>query len=136
VSRLSLKFPPVASLATVSLGLVIVGGILLASYAPRRPPLTVPVILLCLSAVILASSVFLLVRLQDFAWKTFGTVFKWSLLAYGISAAMIAFAFIKDHVRGAPLVVVLLMLVIFAVSVPICIAFTVGRFMDPATESS
>ena len=130
-SRLDLKFPPVAAMATVALGLVIVGGILMASYAPRRPPLTIPVTLLTLSAILMVATVVTLARLKDFAWETFFTVFKWALLAYSISAAMIGFAFIKDHTRGAPLVVVALMLVIFATSVPICIAFTVGRFTDP-----
>ena len=45
---------------------------------------------------------------------------------------MIAFAFIKDHTRGAPLAVVLVMLVIYALDVPLVIAFTVARYSSPA----
>jgi hypothetical protein len=45
---------------------------------------------------------------------------------------MIGFAFIKDHVRGAPLAVVFAMLVIFALDVPLIIAFTVARYASPA----
>ncbi len=71
-----------------------------------------------------------LARLRDFAWGTFVTVFRWALLAYVVSAAMIEFAFVHDHVRGASLVVVSLMLVVFALSVPTTIAFTVARYRD------
>jgi len=58
-------------------------------------------------------------------------VFRWALLAYAISAGMIGFAFIKDHIRGAPLAVVLAMLVVFALDVPLIIAFTVARYSSP-----
>ncbi len=44
-------FPPVTQLATVALGCVVVGGILMASFAPRRPPLTLPSVLLAIAFV-------------------------------------------------------------------------------------
>jgi hypothetical protein len=77
------------------------------------------------------ASVFLLSRLRDFAWDRFFTVFRWALLAYVISAAMIGLAFVRDHTRGAPLALVALMLVIFAADVPLIIAFTVARYSSP-----
>ena len=43
---------------------------------------------------------------------------------------MIEFAFVHDHTRGSSLVIVTLMLVIFASSVPTTIAFTVARFAE------
>jgi drug/metabolite transporter (DMT)-like permease len=113
-----------------SLALVVVGGILMASYAPRRPPLAVPVALAAGGAVLLAVSGYLTSRLRPFAWDRFFLVFRWALLAYVISAGMIGFAFIKDHIRGAPLAVVLAMLVVFALDVPLIIAFTVARYQD------
>jgi len=131
-SVLSRRFPPVAGLTTASLGLVVVGGILMASYAPRRPPLGVPVAITVVSAVLLLVSGFLTSRLRPFARDRFFLVFRWALLAYVISAGMIGFAFIKDHVRGAPLAVVFVMLVIFALDVPLVIAFTVARYSSPA----
>jgi hypothetical protein len=127
----SRRLPPVAELGIVSLALVVVGGILMASYVPRRPPLGVPVALAAVSAALLLAGVFLLARLRKFAWGRFFTVFRWALLAYVISAGMIAFAFVRDHTRGAPLAVVLVMLVIFALDVPLIIAFTVARFSSP-----
>jgi hypothetical protein len=125
------RFPPVAELATVSLAMVVVGGILLASYVPRRPPLGLPTALACIGAALILASVFLLSRLRDFAWDRFFVVFRWALLAYIISAAMIGFAFVRDHTRGAPLALVVLMLVIFAADVPLIIAFTVARYSSP-----
>ena len=70
-------------------------------------------------------------RVRAFAWSTFTTVFKWALLAYAVTAAMIELAFVRDHTRGSSLVIVSLMLVVFAMSVPTTIAFTVARYADP-----
>ena len=124
-------YPPVAWLSTGALCLVIFGGILLASYAPREAPVSVTFPLLGAASALLVSSVIQLVRLKEFSWTTFTTVFKWALLAYVITAGMIEFAFVRDHTRGSSLVLVTLMLVIFAVSVPITIAFTVARYAEP-----
>ena len=49
------RLPPVAELTTVSLALVVVGGIVLASYAPRRPPLGGPAALAVAGAALLLS---------------------------------------------------------------------------------
>ena len=125
------RLPPVANLAVSSLGLVVLGGIVLASSLPRRPPLAVPVVIAVLSGLLLAAAVVLLARLRDFAWDRFRLVLRWALLAYLVSAGMIAFAFIRDHTRGAPLAVALVMLAFFALDVPVIIAFTVARYSSP-----
>jgi hypothetical protein len=124
-------YPPVAWLSAGALCLVIFGGIFLASYAPRQAPVSVTFPLLGAASALLLSSFIQLVRLKEFSWTTFVTVFKWALLAYVITSGMIEFAFVRDHTRGASLVLVSLMLVIFAVSVPITIAFTVARYAEP-----
>ena len=125
-------FPRVAELATASLALTIVGGITMASYAPRRPPLTLPIVLLVASGLLLLTSVLLLARVKDFSWSTFIKVDRWAFVAYLISAGMIEFAFVRDHTRGAPLLVLSLMLVIFATSVPLIIAFTAAKYQSRA----
>jgi hypothetical protein len=125
------RFPPVAALTVGSLALIVVGGILMASYVPRRPPLGVPTALAAVSAALALASVFLLARLEQFAWDRFFLVFRWGLLAYAVSAGMIGFAFIRDHTRGAALALVLVMLVIYALDVPVVIAFTVARYSSP-----
>ncbi|HVB51345.1 MAG TPA: hypothetical protein VND89_06385 [Acidimicrobiales bacterium] len=122
--------PPIGWLSTAALGLVVVGGILLASYAPRVAPLAFAVVLLCLAVVLLVAAGVLLARIKDFAWETFANVFKWALLAYVITSGMIEFAFVHDHTRGSSLVLVTMMLVVFALSVPTTIAFTVARYAD------
>jgi hypothetical protein len=123
--------PPVGWLSAAALGLVIVGGIILASYAPRAAPLGPATALLSVAIMLLVVAAILLVRIKEFAWATFGVVFKWALLAYVIVAGMIEFAFIHDHTRGSSLVLVTLMLMVFALSVPTTIAFTTARFVDP-----
>ncbi len=122
--------PPVGWLASGALACVVVGGILLASYAPRVAPLAAATALLVVAAVLMVAAGTLLTRIKHFAWRTFALVFKWALLAYAITAGMIEFAFVHDHTRGSSLVIVTLMLVIFASSVPTTIAFTVARFAD------
>ena len=122
------KYPPVDILATVALGLAIVGGIFMAAHVPQHIPLAMPVVILSTALVLLGVAAFLLLRIEDFAWDKFRLVYKWALLAYLIEAGVIGFAFIRDHTRGGPLVVVIGMLVVFAVSVPTTIAYTVARF--------
>jgi drug/metabolite transporter (DMT)-like permease len=102
----------------------------MASFVPRRPPLVVPIVLLVAATIILGVAFVLLSRIERFAFGTFWMVYRWALLAYVISAGMIAYAFIRNHTPGGPLTVTLLMLVIFALSVPMTIAFTVARFQD------
>jgi hypothetical protein len=133
-TAISRRFPPIAELATVSLALVVVGGILMASYVPRRPPLDAPITITMVSAALLFLSIYLLSRLRQFAWDRFFLVLRWALVAYVISAGMIGFAFVYDHTRGAPLAVVMAMLVIFALDVPFIIAFTVARYSVPTAR--
>jgi hypothetical protein len=123
--------PPIEWLSTLALACVVVGGILLASYAPRVAPFDISVILLIAGAVLLLASFVLLSQLKDFAWTTFFKVFKWELLAYVVVSGMIELAFVRDHVRGSSLVIVSLMLMIFALAVPTTAAFTTARFADP-----
>jgi hypothetical protein len=130
------RLPPIAQLTVCSLALVVIGGILMASYVPRQPPLAVPAALTAVSGVLILTSGFLLSRLEQFAWPRFFLAFRWALLAYVISAGMIGFAFVRDHTRGAPLALVIVMLVIFALDVPVVIAFTVARYSSPPYASS
>jgi hypothetical protein len=121
-------YPPVAETAVLSLVFVIIGGVMMAAYVPRRPPITLPTGLLVLSAAVMLWNIVAMARLRDFAWGTFWLVARYALIAYVIAAGMIEWAFVKDHTRGAPLLVVTLMLVIFATDVPLIIAFTVARY--------
>ncbi len=128
--------PPVTPLAAASLALVVVGGIVMASAFPRPPALGVPIALLAGSAFLLAASLVLLARQPGFAWPTFTRVAGWALLAYVISAGLIEFSFVHNHASGAPLLVVTLLLVMYALDVPLLIGFTVARYQTPASADT
>lgn len=123
--------PPVTQLVILSLALVIVGGIVMAGNFPRPSSLVLPVVLLVASALVSAAGVLLLIRHPGFNWTVFFRVARWAGLAYLLIAGMIEFAFIHNHASGAPLLVLSLMLLVFALDVPLSIGFTVARFADP-----
>lgn len=124
--------PPVTQLVIVSLALVIIGGIVMASNFPQPSSLAIPVLLLAASALVSAASVALLARHPGFNWAVFFGVARWAALAYLVIAGMIEYAFIHNNASGAPLLVLSLMLLVFALDVPLSIGFTVARFADPA----
>jgi hypothetical protein len=128
------RLPPVSQVATVVLGLIVVGGIYMSAYLPRHAPLTVPIGLLGAAAVLIVVDLVLLVRIETFAWRVFFKVWRWAILAYCVVAGMLEYVFVYDGTRGAVLIVLTLMLVVFASSVPTIIAFTVARFQ--AVEGS
>jgi hypothetical protein len=122
------RLPPVTQIGMASLALIVAGGIYLASHLPRHVPLGPAVALLAASALLLAANLLALTRVRGFAWERFFAVARWSLLAYVVIAALIEYGFLRNHVRGGPLVVLTLSLVVFAVHVPTLMGFTVARY--------
>ena len=61
---------------------------------------------------------------------------KWALLAYLFTAAMIEYAFLRNHLRGGALVILTLSLLVYAIQVPAMIAFTVARYETPASDGA
>ena len=128
------KYPPVTGIAMTSLGLIVAGGIYLSAHLPRHVPIGPAVVLLVLSILLMAYNIYSLTRVKDFPWDRFFAVAKWSLLAYLVIAGLIEYAFLKNHLSGAPLVVLTLSLLVFAIHVPTLLGFTVARYYDPAQE--
>jgi hypothetical protein len=126
--------PPVTEIGMISLALIIAGGIDLAAHLPRHVPLAPAVVLLGASAALLAANLLALACARGFHWHRFFEVARWALLAYAVTAGMIEYAFVRDHLRGGALVVLTLSLVVYAVHVPILIAFTVARFDTSTAE--
>ena len=93
-------------------------------------PLGPAVILLALSALLMAFNLFSITRVKGFAWERFFAVARWSLLAYLVIAGMIEFVFIHNRVRGGTLVVLTLSLLVFAIHVPTLMGFTVARYQQ------
>jgi hypothetical protein len=130
------KLPPVTQLGMASLALIVAGGIYLSAHLPNHVPLAPAVVLLALSALVLATNLIALSRVQDFAWPRFFEVGRWALFAYLITAGLIEYAFVRNHLSGAPLVVLSLSLLVYAVHVPVLIAFTVARYDDTGGVAS
>jgi hypothetical protein len=120
------KLPPVTQLGAASLASVATGVIVLASYLPKHAPLAIPVACLAVAAALLATNLFLLSRIPEFAWWRFREVFRWGLLAYLVISGMLEYTFLYDHTRGAVLAVMTAMLVLFATNVPLLLAYTVA----------
>ena len=124
------RLPPVTELGMASLALIVAGGIYLSAKLPKHVPLTPAVILLAASALLLVVNLVALSRVQGFPWARFAEIGRWALLAYAITAGLIEYAFVHNHVRGGTLVVLTLSLVVYAVHVPMLVAFTVARYAD------
>ena len=125
------KLPPFTEVGMFSLALVVIGGIYLSSHIPQHVPLGLPTALLIASAVLTVINVGMLTRIPDFNWPRFFQVGKWALAAYLFTAALIEYAFLRNHLKGGPLVILTLSLLVYAVQVPAMIAFTVARYDTP-----
>jgi hypothetical protein len=122
------RLPPIAPLAVATMAFVIAGGIYVAAYLPRHAPLGPAAGLLAAAGAVLIVNIVLLRRLREFAWDTFFLVGSWALAAYAIVAGMLEYVFVLDHTRGSLLVVMTLMLAVFAIDVPLLLAFSVARY--------
>ena len=131
-SVLERRPPPVAELAVASVALMVAGGVYLAAHLPTLPPLAPAVGLLAGGGALTLVAMGLLARVRPFAWRTFFLVVRWALVGYVVIAGLLALVFIYDHTRGATLAVLALTLVVFAIDVPVIVAFTVARYADPA----
>lgn len=119
--------PPVTPLAVGALILIVAGGIFMAAQIPGPVNLAPAIALLVVACLILLGTGAALVRVREFAWGPFRKVGGWALLAYGISAGVLELVFVLDGVPGPALAVLSLMLVVYAVDIPLILAFSVAR---------
>jgi hypothetical protein len=126
------SLPPVTELGMASLALIVAGGIYLASHLPERVPLAPAIVLLSLSALLLAVNLSMLARVHGFPWRRFFEIARWALLVYVTTAGLIEYTFLQDQVRGGALIVLTLSLAVYAVHVPTLIGFTVARYYEPS----
>jgi hypothetical protein len=122
------RLPPVTQLGMASLALIVAGGIYLSAHLPNHVPLGPAIALLVASVLLLALNLLLLSRVEGFPWNRFFDIAKWALLAYAITAGLIEYSFVRNGLRGGPLVVLSLSLIVYAVHVPMLISFTVARY--------
>jgi hypothetical protein len=127
-SLVNRKLPPVTEVGALAMAAIAVGVIYNASYLPKHAQTGVAVAILAIAAGLLAVNLFLLSRIEGFAWSRFRQVAGWALVAYLVIGGMIEYAFVYDHTRGTQLVILTLMLALFVLNVPVLIAFTVARY--------
>jgi hypothetical protein len=129
------QLPPISELATATIAVVVTGGVYLAAYLPRQAPLGPAFAILGSAALLLIGNIVTLSRLQEFAWDKFFLVARWALVGYLIVAGMLEYVFVLDHTRGSILLILTLMLAIFAVNIPLLLAFSVARY-QPVGEGA
>jgi drug/metabolite transporter (DMT)-like permease len=125
------RLPPIQQVSIAILVLIVAGGVYTADHLPRHVPQGPTITLLALAAVLLVVNVVMLSRIENFAWRSFRLVAGWVLFAYLVIAGMLEYAFVFDHTSGTQLVILTLMLLVFAVNVPLLLGFSVARFQDP-----
>ncbi|MFZ1995910.1 MAG: hypothetical protein WAU75_17500 [Solirubrobacteraceae bacterium] len=130
------KHPPFTEVGMLSLALVVIGGIYLSAHIPQHVSLGLPTALLIASGLLVVVNLAQLSRVPGFAWPRFFQVAKWALAAYLFTAALIEFAFLRNHLKGGPLVILTLSLLVYAVQVPAMIAFTVARYDTSAGDGA
>jgi len=122
------KLPPVTEIGAAAMVAVALGVIFNATYLPKHAPTAVAIAILVVAAALEATNLFLVSRIENFAWARFKQVAGWFLVAYAVIAGMIEYAFVYDDTRGTQLVILTLMLVLFMLNVPVLAAFTVARY--------
>jgi hypothetical protein len=130
------RLPPIAEVGMAVIAVVVSGGVYLASYLPRKAPLGPACAIMGVAAALLLWNIFTLSRLRNFAWDKFFLVAKWALIAYLIIAGMLEYIFVLDHTRGGVLAVLTAMLAIFAVNIPMILAFSVARYQPAGGATS
>src|SRR5579862_4247641 len=125
------KLPPIQQVSVAVLVLIVAGGVYTADHLPRHVPQGPTIGLLCAAVVLLGINVVMLARIENFAWRAFRLVAGWVLAAYLVIAGMLEYVFVYDDTRGTQLVILTLMLLVFAVNVPMLLGFSVARFQEP-----
>lgn len=122
------RLPPIIEVGVVAMALCIAGVIYLTSYIPRTPALGPAIGLLIAAAVVVLANAVVLARIPNFNWRVFWIVGGWTLAAYGVIAGMLMYTFIYDSLPTGQLTLLVVTLAVFAVDIPMMLAFSVARF--------
>jgi hypothetical protein len=125
------RLPPVVPVGCAALVLAIAGVIYLASFIPGRPSLAPAIGLLAAAAVTVAANAGALARVRGFAWWRFWQVWRWTMLAYAIIAGMLVYTFVYDRIPAGQLSLLVATLAVFALDIPVMLAFSVARYQPP-----
>jgi len=128
--RAEANLPPVMELGVASLICTLAAGVIVAAQVPKTDLLWPAIVLLGISAGLLLVGGVLMARIKEFAWRSFFQVWKWAMLAYIVIAGMLEYVFVKDNTPDRILVMLTLLLIAFALTVPSLLAFSVARFQE------
>jgi hypothetical protein len=120
------SMPPIIEVGCVAMVLCIAGVIYLVSYGD--PSLAPAIGLVVAAGVVVLGNVAILARIPDFNWRVFQQVGFWTLVGYAVIAGMLMFTFIYDKLPTGQLALLCGTLAVFAVDIPIMLAFSVARF--------
>ncbi|MGH7640355.1 MAG: hypothetical protein ACREOL_05540 [Candidatus Dormibacteria bacterium] len=129
------RLPPVTQVTVASMALVIAGGIILAAYMPKPAPLLGPLVLILAGAALLLLALGLLSRVRLFAWDRFFQVGGWALAAYVVIAGLIEYVLLIDRSQGQFLLLMTVTLAVFALDIPILLAFSVASHQEADTAA-
>ena len=124
--------PRVSELAVAALVLCTISVITIAGSVPHRPPMAIVWLLIGLAALLMVVAIASLARTAPFAWRSFFLVGRWSLLGDLVIAGMIEYAFVYDHTPEPQLAALSTVLLLFALDVPLLLAFAVARHQSAA----
>jgi hypothetical protein len=125
------QLPPIIAVGCAALVFAIAGVIYLCASIPGHPSLLPAICLLAAAAAVVVGNLVALRRLGGFAWWMFWTVWVWAMLGYAIIAGMLMFVFIEDAIPSGQLTLLVLTLAVFAVDIPLMLAFSVARYQSP-----
>ena len=125
------QLPPVSEMAVATLILIVLGGIDIVARMPRQASLVIPIVLVVAAVALMAANIVALARIPHFAWNTFFMVGRYALLAYIVIAGMLELVFVLDHTPGRILLMLTLMLLVYAIDIPLLFAFSVARYQPP-----
>lgn len=130
------RLPSVVETGCAGLLLAIAGVIYLAAHVPGHPSLSPAIGLLAAAAAVVAGNAVSLARVRPFAWWMFWKVWRWTMLAYAVIAGMLVYTFVYDRIPSGQLSLLVATLVVFAVDIPVMLAFSVARYQPPQPPES
>ena len=81
----------------------------------------------CIAAVLTVATIVLILRKKSFARQRFFTVAQWVFLYILVLSGMAEYVMAFDGMRGGPLVVMTIILLLFLVNIPMLWGFSVAR---------
>lgn len=100
----------------------------MVSEIPYAPNYAVVFSLVIVSLLVFLVNVAMLAKVSMFNWKVFFQVIRWTLVAYAVISGVLIYVFVFDKMSSKSLSLLIAALILFALNVPLNIAFTVAQY--------